>query len=70
MTLFFYGFSVALGLALGFTTANAWVREHRNGRWSRRAIAIVVLVSAGFALLLGWGIDTFAAFAQLTESAR
>jgi hypothetical protein len=66
VTPFFYTFSVALALGLGFFTANAWVRDHRNGHWSKKAIAYVAIASVLCGLALGWGIDTYAAFVRLS----
>ena len=66
MSLFFYCFSVALGVALGYTTGRAWIRDHRNGRWSGRAIAVVAVASVLLGLIVGWGLDTYAAYVRST----
>jgi predicted transporter len=66
VTAFFYIFSVALCLGLGFFTADAWMRDHRSGRWDKTAIAYVAIACVLCGLALGWGIDTYAAFVQLS----
>jgi len=66
VTLFFYLFSLALGIGLGIATGGAWVREHRHGVWDRRAIVVVAVVSVAFGLAVGWGLDTYAAYVRST----
>ena len=35
MNFFYYGFSMALSIALGIAIGNAWVRDHDYGVWTR-----------------------------------
>ena len=34
MTIFAYGFGMAISIALAVAIGNAWVREHRKGVWT------------------------------------
>ena len=66
MTLFFYLFSVAFGIGVGIFTSRAWINDHRQGKWSLRAIVIVAIVSVTLGLAVGWGLDTYAAYVRMT----
>lgn len=70
MTLFYYGFSLALSLALGIAIGGAWVRDNQFGVWTRRVIAILAVTIVGFGLILGWAVATWMTFVLNSASGR
>ena len=70
MTLFYYGFSMALSVALGIAIGNAWVRDHDYGVWTRKTIAVLTIVVVAFGLILGWAMATWLTWALNSGSVR
>jgi H+/Cl- antiporter ClcA len=63
MLFFYYGFGMALSCAFGIAIGNAWMRENRGGRWSRKAIWTIACTCALLGLAFGWALQTFLNFA-------
>ncbi len=67
MTIFAYGFGMAISIALATAIGNAWVREHRNGVWTLTMAGTVATVAVLFGVAVGWGLAQY--FAFIAESA-
>ena len=70
MTLFYYGFSMALAIALGIAIGNAWVRDHDFGVWTRKVVIVLTIATLAFGLILGWGMATWLSWALNSGSVR
>lgn len=70
MTVFFYGFGVALALAITLAIGGAWVREHRNGVWTLPMIAGVVVTALVLGIAIGWAFVEYYAFYTSSATGR
>jgi len=70
MKLFYYGFSMALSIALGVAIGNAWVRDHDYGVWTRKFASILTIIVIAFGLILGWAMETWLTWAFNSSSVR
>jgi Na+-driven multidrug efflux pump len=70
MIFFYYGFGLALSIALTIATGSAWIREHRNGRWDNRSRITLALVAIVLGILVGWGLQEWLSFAFATQTQR
>ena len=70
MNLFYYGFSMALAIALGIAIGNAWVRDHDYGVWTRKVVIDLTITTLAFGLVLGWGMATWLSWALNSGSVR
>jgi hypothetical protein len=62
MLLFYYGFGMALSFAFGVAIGNAWIREHRFGIWSRKAVWSVAGACVVLGLAFGWALQSYLNF--------
>lgn len=56
MTVFCFGFGVAIAAALTIAIGNAWVKEHRNGVWTMNMIATAAAIAIVFGVTVGWAL--------------
>ncbi len=70
MTIFCYGFGIALAGALGVAIGNAWMHDHRNGVWTLRAIATVTAAALALGTLIGWALLQYLAFVAASAAGR
>lgn len=70
MTFFYYGFAMALSIALGVAIGNAWVRDHDYGVWTRKVVIVLAVSVLAFGLVLGWGMETWLNWALNSGSVR
>jgi Na+-driven multidrug efflux pump len=70
MTLFYYGFGMALSIAMSIAIGNAWVRENRHGKWDRQTITTVAIGAVVFGVIVGWALQTYLTFAFATQTQR
>ena len=70
MTAFFYGFGLAIALAMGIAIGNAWVRDHRNGVWTIPMVLGVLAVAIVIGVTIGWSLVEYFAFYTASASGR
>jgi Na+-translocating ferredoxin:NAD+ oxidoreductase RnfA subunit len=70
MNAFFYGFGLALALAITLAVGNAWVREHRNGVWTVPMIVGVVAIALVLGTAIGWAFVQYFAFYNAAATSR
>jgi hypothetical protein len=70
MTIFFYGFGLALAFAICIAVGNAWVREHRNGVWTIPMVIGVIAVALVLGVTIGWAFVQYFAFYNASATSR
>jgi hypothetical protein len=70
MIVFFYGFGIALGIAISLAIGNAWVREHRNGVWTIPMVIGVIAIALVLGVAVGWALVQYFAFYNASAGSR
>ena len=70
MTIFSYGFGVAMSFAIVIAIGNAWAREHRRGVWTIGMVATLIVAGAALGALVGWSLNTYLNFVAASATGR
>ncbi|MGA7571789.1 MAG: hypothetical protein WBG27_15115 [Candidatus Aquilonibacter sp.] len=70
MTIFAYGFGMAISIALAVAIGNAWVREHRKGVWTLTMAGTVTALALFLGVAIGWGLAQYFAFVAESATGR
>ncbi|HTU69660.1 MAG TPA: hypothetical protein VMF11_05005 [Candidatus Baltobacteraceae bacterium] len=70
MTIFAYGFGIAISVAMALAIGNSWVRDHRNGVWTMSMAARLVAGAIAFGIAVGWCLQQYFAFLAASAAGR
>jgi MFS family permease len=70
MTLFSYGFGMAMSFAITIAIGNAWARDHRRGVWTISMVAILIVTGVILGVLFGWSLNTYLNFVSASATGR
>jgi Na+-driven multidrug efflux pump len=70
MIFFYYGFGLALGIALSIAVGGAYVREHRWGVWDRTAITTVAIAAVVIGVVVGWALQEWLTWVFAAQNQR